>query len=133
MSWGTSSAWQARHLCSVLGALIFRIFAMRSDTGLDSTMKARECLSCAAQMLYSFCGMRVSDLGRTLPWQLLAAQPPGPLNMPGLRAVAPDGAGACGFCGAAMIGATAVRDASASVTIVQSSEVGRHMAELPPD
>src|SRR5450432_2942867 len=55
---------------------------MRMETGLERTWKARACLSCPAQMLYSFCGTRVTVLGRMLPWQLLAAQPPAPLYLP---------------------------------------------------
>src|ERR1700745_2025020 len=45
-------------------------------------------------MLYSFCAMRKTLLGRTLPWQLLAAQDPGPLY---LRASSGCGARVCVF------------------------------------
>src|SRR5581483_864430 len=38
-------------------------------------------------MLYSFCQIRVTVLAPTLPWQLLAAQLPGPLYLPTFPAV----------------------------------------------
>src|SRR6516165_851869 len=67
---------------------------MRMDTGLESTVYARACLSCAAQILNSFCFIRIGgvSLGLTLPWQLLAAHPPGPLYFP----MPLTGAGDCG-------------------------------------
>jgi hypothetical protein len=39
-------------------------------------------LSFSIQVAYSFCWIRVRFLGITLPWQALAAQPPGPTYLP---------------------------------------------------
>src|SRR6476469_3217008 len=81
-SLGTSREWQIRHFWAWSGRPIFKILPMRSETGLESTLKALACLSCPAQMVYSFWKMRVTVLGWTLPWQLLAAQLPAPLYLP---------------------------------------------------
>src|SRR4029077_7679537 len=81
------SAWHARHLGdSSAFAPSFRIRAMRSPTSPVSAWYARLCLSFKIQVLYSVCRMRLSETGFTLPWQLVAAQEPGPMY----------------FCGSAM-------------------------------
>lgn len=78
------SAWQARHLgdCSAV-ELSFRMRAMRSPTSPVSTWYARLCLSCNIHVEYSFCKMRLPAIGLTLPWQLVAAQEPGPMYFTG--------------------------------------------------
>src|SRR5258707_15884577 len=53
--------------------------AMRSPTSPVSAWYARLCLSCKIQVVYSVCRMRLSATGFTLPWQLVAAQDPGPI------------------------------------------------------
>src|SRR5882762_10777991 len=53
--------------------------AMRSPTSPVSAWYARLCLSCKIQVVYSVCRMRLSATGLTLPWQLVAAQEPGPI------------------------------------------------------
>src|SRR4029077_7986117 len=65
---------------------MFRVFPIRSETGVLRTAKAFACLSCAIQIVYSFWKMRVVVFGCTLPWQLLAAHPPGPLYLPAATA-----------------------------------------------
>ena len=79
---GRESEWQARHFGASSDFPMPRMRPMRSPTGLVSALYARECLSCTTQMLYSFWKMRVSARGLTLPWQLVAAQPPGPTYLP---------------------------------------------------
>src|SRR6185369_13523419 len=78
---GTSSEWQARHLCSVSGCARPRIFPIRCPIGLVSTSYALVCLSFITQVLYSFCRTEVSLRGCTPPWQLGELQEPGPLNI----------------------------------------------------
>jgi len=48
-----------------------------------SAEEARLCLSCKIQVEYSFCKMRLPTTGFTLPWQLVAAQEPGPIYLAG--------------------------------------------------
>jgi hypothetical protein len=59
-------------------------------------------------MLYSFWRMRVTVFGCTLPWQLLAAHPPGPTYFP---VTVP------AFCGGLAANAGAARSNKAQVLI----------------
>ena len=63
--------------------LNFRMRAMRWPTGLVSAWYARLCLSCKIQVEYSFWKTRLPAIGFTLPWQLVAAQEPGPMYFMG--------------------------------------------------
>src|SRR5215471_13950136 len=56
---------------------------MRSPTSPVKALYARLCLSCSIQVEYSFCRMRLPATGFTLPWQLVAAQEPGPMYLAG--------------------------------------------------
>src|ERR1700738_5034725 len=51
---------------------------MRSPISPVSAWYALLCLSLIIQVEYSFCRMRLSATGFTLPWQLVAAHEPGP-------------------------------------------------------
>lgn len=52
---------------------------MRSPISPVSAWYARLCLSLVIQVEYSFCKIRLPTTGVTLPWQLVAAQEPGPI------------------------------------------------------
>src|SRR5580704_4960569 len=57
--------------------------AMRSPMSPVSAWYAWLCLSFTIQVEYSFCKMRLPATGLTLPWQLVAAQEPGPMYFTG--------------------------------------------------
>src|SRR5262245_10727771 len=70
----TARAWHARHFSLWLGAAFSpRILPILTETSFDSTWYARACLSCPAQIVYSFWGIRVTVFGRMLPWHALDA------------------------------------------------------------
>jgi len=52
---------------------------MRSPISPVSAWYARLCLSFKIHVVYSVCRIRLSATGFTLPWQLVAAQEPGPI------------------------------------------------------
>src|SRR6202030_1514 len=81
--WGAVyNAWHARHFgASSALALSFRMRAMRSPTSPVSSGYARLCLSLRIHVEYSSCRMRLFATGFTLPWQLVAAQDPGPMYL----------------------------------------------------
>ena len=56
---------------------------MRSPMSPVSAAYAWLCLSLTIQVEYSFCRMRLPITGLTLPWQLVAAQDPGPIYFTG--------------------------------------------------
>ena len=56
---------------------------MRSPTSPVSAWYARLCLSCKIHVEYSFCRILLPATGLTLPWQLVAAQEPGPMYFTG--------------------------------------------------
>src|SRR5580700_10816646 len=57
--------------------------AMRSPMSPVSAWYAWLCLSLTIHVEYSFCRMRLPATGVTLPWQLVAAQEPGPMYFTG--------------------------------------------------
>src|ERR1700688_2486794 len=57
--------------------------AMRSPMSPVSAWYAWLCLSLTIHVEYSFCRMRLPATGLTLPWQLVAAQEPGPMYFTG--------------------------------------------------
>jgi hypothetical protein len=74
------SVWHAKHFPDS-SALVpsLRMRAILSPPSLVSAWYARLCLSFKIQVVYSVCRIRLSTTGLTLPWQLVAAQEPGPM------------------------------------------------------
>src|SRR6202035_4870075 len=83
-------AWQAKHF-GASSALepSFKMRAMRSPMSPVSAWYALLCLSLTIHVEYSFCRMRLSATGLTLPWQLVAAQEPGPMYLADSLSAAP--------------------------------------------